>query len=209
MKVQYTNSWFDFNAENETAKALIADGCVIIGQHADSEGAPTACETANKEGKVVYSVGYNVSMLKAAPTAALTSASNVWEVYYEYLFTSILNGETVATDWSKGYKDGAVEITALGNSCAAGTADKVAETIAAIKAGTLKVFDCSKFTVTDATKGLDHSNITSWTYSYGMGGAEAVVKEGDVYYFNESALRSAPYFDIRIDGITETGAQQS
>ena len=207
MKVQYTNSWFDFNAENETAKALIADGCVIIGQHADSEGAPTAVEDANKKGTVVYSVGYNVSMLKAAPTAALTSASNNWAVYYEYLFTQALEGKEIAVDWAKGYEANAVEITALGTSCAAGTQAKVEETIAKIKNGQLKVFDCSTFTVTDPDHDLDHDNLTTYTWAYGMGTAECIAHEGDVYYFNESALRSAPYFDVRIDGISESGAQ--
>ncbi len=196
MSVQYTNSWFDFDAEKTVAQNLISQGCIIIGQHADSEGAPTACETAFNAGTTVYSVGYNVSMLTAAPHAALTSSSNVWAKYYEYLFTSMLNGTEVKTDWHAGYADDAVEITALGTSVAAGTQEAVATTIAAIKAGTLKVFDCSTFTV-------GGKNIDTYTGAFGMGGAECIKTEGTVKYFDESTLRSAPYFDIRIDGITE------
>ncbi len=196
MTVQYTNSWFDFDAEKTVANNLISQGCIIIGQHADSEGAPTACETALAAGTTVYSVGYNVSMLTAAPNAALTSASNVWEKYYTYLFTKMLAGETIDTDWNAGYEAGAVEITALGTSVAAGTEAKVAETIDAIKAGTLKVFNCNSFKV-------NGQNITSYTSAYGMGGAECIKTVGDVKFFDESTLRSAPYFDIRIDGITE------
>ena len=42
MKVTYTNSWFDIALEREAALSLIKDGCVLISQHADSEGAPKA-----------------------------------------------------------------------------------------------------------------------------------------------------------------------
>ena len=81
MSVQYTNSWFDPDGEQQAAANLISQGCVIISQHADSYGAPTACENAAKNGTLVYCVGYNVSMLEAAPHAALTSATNDWSVY--------------------------------------------------------------------------------------------------------------------------------
>ena len=196
MTVQYTNSWFDFDKEKAAAANLISQGCIIIGQHADSEGAPTACQEALTAGTTVYSVGYNVSMLTAAPTASLTSASNNWEVYYTYLFTKMLAGEAVATDWAKGYEEDAVGITALGTSCATGTQAKVTETVDAIKAGTLKVFDCSTFKVGGQT-------IDSYTNAWGMNGAECIATSGDVKYFKESVIRSAPYFDIRIDGISE------
>lgn len=192
MEVQYTNSWFDLVGEGEAANSLMADGCVIIGQHADSTGAPAAVQAAHSNGKNAYSVGYNVSMLSVAPDVALTSASNDWAVYYTYAFNAILNGEEIPTDWSEGYNEGAVCVTELGTSCAEGTADKVAEVEAAIKDGSLHVFDVNNFTVGGA-------HISSYTDAYGMDGAEAI-KDG---YFAESTLRSAPYFDIRIDGIKE------
>ena len=44
MEVKYTNSWASFDLEKECADALISDGCVLISQHADTTGAPTACE---------------------------------------------------------------------------------------------------------------------------------------------------------------------
>ena len=200
MSVKYTNSWFDFNKENETAKALIADGCVIIGQHADSEGAPTACETAFDEGTLVYSVGYNVGMLQAAPRASLTSSTNNWSVYYTNLFYNKLTDAAIETDWHAGYEAGAVGITELnGKAFKTDISEEIAAKVAAIKAGTLHVFDCASFTVNGA-------HLTTYTSAYGMGGAECIKKVGDVYYFDESVLRSAPYFDIRIDGITESGA---
>ena len=195
MEVQYTNSWFDITAEGTAAEALVADGCVIIGQHADSTGAPAALQALYEEGTVCYSVGYNVDMLSVAPDAALTSATNVWEVYYEYLLSSVISGKEVAQNWAAGYSVGAVAITKLGNSVAEGTADKVAEVEAALKDGSLHVFATDTFTVNGAN--LD-------TYLVDMDGdwvgdTEAIW-DG---YFHESELRSAPSFDIRIDGITE------
>ena len=103
MEVKYTGSWADQALEKETAEALIADGCVLISQHADTTGAAAGCE-ANE----VYDVGYNVSMLEAAPNYALTSASIKWGPYYTYAVNCILNGEAIDTDWCQGYADGAV-----------------------------------------------------------------------------------------------------
>ncbi len=192
MTVTYTNSWFDPPAEAEAANALVASGCVIISQHADSTGAPSACQALLESGTTIYCVGYNVDMLSVAPDAALTSAQNDWSVYYTYAFDCILKGEAIATDWCEGYNQGAVLISALGASCAEGTAEKVAEVEAGLKDGSLKIFDTANFTVGGET-------LTSYTDAYGMNGAETIV-DG---VFEESVIRSAPYFDLRIDGIIE------
>ena len=197
MDVQYTNSWFDMVAEGAAADALMARGCVIIGQHADSTGAPSAVEAAQKAGKVVYSVGYNVDMLSVAPNAALTSATNNWAVYYTYAIGAAMKGEKIATNWAEGYEKDAVAITELGVSCAPGTAAKVEEVIAAIKAGTLHVFAQDSFTVGGKT--VDEAFATDtdgdWTPD-----ADNAMFDG---YFHESYFQSAPAFGLRIDGITE------
>ncbi len=197
MDVQYTSSWYDWDKENQTAKVLMDRGCVIIGQHADSTGAPSACEDALKAGTVVYSVGYNIDMLPYAPTAALTSSGNIWEVYYEYAIKTVLNGGKVATNWAGGYAQGAVEITGLGASCAAGTKEAVEKAIADIKAGKLHVFDTSKFTVGGKKVTYAYASDTNadWTND-----ANNVVADG---YYHESYVQSAPSFSLRIDGITE------
>lgn len=206
MTVKYTNSWFHPEREAAAAEFLMAQGCVIIGQHADSTGAPEAIQKALKAGKSVYSVGYNVDMIPAAPDAALTSATNNWSVYYEYLFTQALEGKEVATDWAEGLDKDAVAITELNpKSVAAGTQEAVNAAIAALKDGSLKVFDCSKFTkngehITTYTAGFWDSASESWVVL-----DEAIKTEGGITYFDESVLHSAPYFDIRIDGITEIG----
>lgn len=204
MEVMYTNSWFDIDKEAAAAEALIANGCVIIGQHADSTGAPSATEKLNKSGVICYSVGYNVDMLEAAPTAALTSATNTWSVYYKHAFETVMKGEKLEADWAKGYSDGAVAITTLGDSCAAGTADKVKEVEDALKSGSLKVFDTDTFTVggqkvTSAPVDLSFMDWSTMTAIYQGETVEAIVDGA----FAESTFRSAPYFQLRIDGIVE------
>ncbi len=192
MEVVYTNNWADLTAEGEAANTLIADHCVIIGQHADTTGAPSAVEAALNGGTVVYSVGYNVDMLAVAPTAALTSSSNNWSKFYIYAMNQVLKGEKIATEWSEGYGNDAVNITPLGSSCAEGTAEKVAEVIAAIKSGELQVFDTDTFTV-------EGKKITEYNVDFN-GTTKNVIIDGA---FHESEFRSAPYFGLSIDGIFE------
>lgn len=197
MDVQYTNSWFDWDAEYTTAKALMDNGCIIIGQHADSTGAPTAVQEYLKAGKTVYSVGYNVDMLGVAPDAALTSAANNWEVYYEYALKSALYGQKITTNWTGGYAEGSVLVSELGASCAEGTAEKIAKVEADLMSGALHVFDTSKFTVGGKTISYAFASDTDGDWTNDSGNA---IADG---YFHESYVQSAPAFFLRIDGITE------
>ena len=197
MDVQYTNSWYDPNAEAAAAEALIARGCVIIGQHADSTGAPSAIQAAQDKGTTVYSVGYNIDMRAVAPTAALTSAQNCWVELYTPMIEMAMKGEALPKDYSVGYAHDGVQISELGESCAEGTAEAVEAAIAAIKDGTLHVFDTSTFT-------MNGEPVTSW-FALDTDGdwtpdSEEAISDG---YFHESEVISAPYFSIRIDGITE------
>ncbi len=204
MDVMYTSEWFNLNKESETAKALMSKGCVIIGQHADSTGAPSAVEAALAEGKVAYSVGYNVDMLKVAPNAALTSAQNNWSVLYKMVLKDVIEGKKVQHDYTAGYEADGVMISQLGDSCAEGTAEKVDEVIKAIKDGSLHVFDISKFTVDGKTMDsyeFDFSTMNAdYTAVQYQGEKINVISDG---YLHESEYRSAPCFDLRIDGITE------
>lgn len=183
MEVKYDNSWASFDLEKETAQALIADGCVLISQHADTTGAPTACEAAG-----VPIVGYNISMIEAAPTMALTSASIKWAPYYTYAVDSVINGYAFETDWCQGYAEGADCITELNEAAIAeGTAEKVKEVEEAIISGELKIFDTATWTVDGET-----------VESYIANDIEYIT-DG---YFHESTYGSAPAFNFIIDGIT-------
>lgn len=205
MEVMYTNSWFDIDKEGAAAEALIANGAVIIGQHADSTGAPAATQKLKDAGKICYSIGYNIDMLETAPTAALTSATNVWKVYYKEMMEAAMEGE-IPTNWAKGYSDGAVAITDLGPEVAEGTAEKVAEVEAALTDGSLHVFDTATFTVGGQTVTTAQVDLTYYDFSTGSavalyeGPTIEAISDG---YFHESEERSAPYFSLRIDGIVE------
>lgn len=192
MTVRYTNSWYDLTAEGETAKALINEGCVLISQHADSLGAPSACEEAG-----VPNVSYNGSTKATGPNTYLVSSRINWEPYFEYMINCVINGEEIDDDWTGTLETGSVELSELNEGVVAdGTAEKLAEVEAQLKAGTLHVFDTSKFTV-------DGKTLTSYMADVDdMGDYEKdteAIKDG---YFHESEYRSAPYFDIIIDGIT-------
>ena len=197
MDVQYTNSWFDITAENEAAVALIADGCAIISQHADSTGAPTACEEALNAGTTVYCVGYNIDMLSVAPNAALVSPTNEWHVYYTYAIGAIQKGEAFDINWAKGYEADAVALTKFGPNVAAGTEEAVNAAIESIKAGELQVFDTSTFTVGGAEVTSAFATDTDGDFTPD---ADEAVFDG---YYHESYFQSAPSFGLRIDGITE------
>ena len=197
MEVLYTSSWFDITAEKAAAEQMIGDGCVIIGQHADSTGAPSACEAALNAGTTVFSVGYNIDMLTAAPNAALTSPTNEWGVYYTYAIGQAMKGEEIETNWAEGFDQDAVALTPLGPNVAAGTQEKVDEVIAALKAGTLHPFAQDSFTVGGATVEEAFATDTDgdWTND-----ADNAMFDG---YYHESYFQSAPSFSLRIDGITE------
>ena len=201
---RYTNSWFDLAGEAEAANTLMARGCVIIGQHADSTGAPSAVQDAQEKGTVAYSVGYNIDMLSVAPTAALTSAQNNWSVLYQATLEKFMAGEEIPADYATGHANNAVMISTLGESCAEGTQEAVDAAWAAIDDGSLKVFDTSKFTVGGQPVTEYDVNFSIIDFESGdvvfEGPTENVISDGA---FQESVYRSAPYFDLRIDGITE------
>ena len=193
MEVRYTGSWYDETAEKTTAEALIAAGCKLISQHADSMGAPTACENAN-----IPNVAYNGSTGKN--TFVIASRID-WVPYFEYMLDCVMNGEDIADDWTGTLANGAVKITAVGKAAAAGTQEKLDEVAKKLNDGTIKVFDCSTFTVGGKT-------LTEYKADVDDAGdfvpeTNVIKTENGITFFDESAKRSAPYFDIRIDGITE------
>ena len=193
MEVIYTNSWFDIALEKEAANKLMDNGCVLVSQHADSEGAPKACEARN-----VPNVAYNISTIDMAPTTALISSKIDWTPYFRMIINAELKGEKIPADWCGSIASESVLLTELNEAVAAeGTAEAIAAAIEGFKNGTLKVFDTTKFTV--GGKALDEylaDVITDDAFTPDTN----VVENG---FFNESAKRSAPYFDIKyIDGIT-------
>lgn len=192
MDVTFTGSWYDETAERQAAFSLIQDGAELISQHADSMGAPSACEE-----KGVPNVSYNGSTIASCPETYIISSKINWAPYFTYIIEKYLAGEAIDADWCGGFAEGSVALTALNVDVAApGTQAAIDAAKAQLIAGTRHVFDCSKFTVDGAT-------ITS--YLADVDTDAAFTKDTEVVsngIFQESIKRSAPYFDMQIDGIT-------
>ncbi len=191
MEVQYTTSWFDIEKENTAAKALIANGCKLISQHADSSGAPSACEAAG-----VPNVAYNVDTSNIGPNTAIISSKISWEPYMTMMIKALLDGTSIPADYCATLEEGAVQLTELTKNAAAGTKEAIDAAKAKLIDGSLKVFDTSKFTV----EGKEVTTYLADVVDLGDFAAdtEAIV-DGR---FIESEKRSAPYFNLIIDGIT-------
>ena len=205
MEVQFTGSWYDEALEKEAANNLISKGCKLVSQHADSMGAPTACETAG-----VPNVSYNGSTISACPNTFIVSSRINWEPYFEYMIKCAQDGTAIDTDWTGTLKTNSVVLTDVNEKAAAkDTQAKIDEVKAQLDAGTLHVFDTKTFTVTvDGDKNKNakvdaDGHLTSYMADVDTDAAYTadteVVKDG---YFHESESRSAPYFDVQIDGIT-------
>lgn len=194
MKVRYTGSWYDQGKEQEAANALISnDKCVLISQHADSLGAPTACQKAK-----VPNVSYNGSTYSAGKTTWLVSSAINWAPYFQYIIEQTVKGEAIDTDWTGTIATNSVVLSGLNlGVIAEGTEEAVNAALEGFKNGTLHVFDTSKFTV-------DGKKLDSYLADIDgdFTGETNVIHDG---YFDESNakdFRSAPYFDLIIDGIT-------
>ena len=192
MEVTFTGSWYDETAEKEGANKLIGDGCVLISQHADSMGAPTACETAG-----VPNVSYNGSTLSACPNTFIVSSRIDWAPYYEYAITAAMNGDPIDADWTGNLSTGSVVLTEVNTTAAAeGTQEAIDAVKAELEAGTRQVFDVTTFTVGGQQLDSYQADVdTDPDYTPDT----EVIENGA---FQESKFRSAPYFDLRIDGIT-------
>ena len=191
MDVTFTGSWYDETLEKEGAEKLIQGGCKLISQHADSLGAPTACENAG-----VPNVSYNGSTVSACPNTYIISSRINWAPYYEMCIKAVMDGTEIPADWVGTLATNSVVLTDLNtNVAAAGTAEAIAAATEKLEKGEIHVFDCSTFTV----KG---EALTSYMADVNADSDNTpdteVVHDG---YFSESEFRSAPYFDLQIDGI--------
>ena len=194
MKVQFTGSWYDEKEEKTAAEALINAGCDLISQHADSMGAPTACENAG-----IPNVSYNGSTLASCPNTFIVSSRINWAPYFQYIVNQVAAGEAIATDWTGTIATGSVVLTDVNTTAAAaGTVDALAEAKAAFEKGEIKVFN----TAADNFMLVGGAKLES--YMADVDTDAAFAKDTEVVFdgfFHESEFRSAPYFDVQLDGI--------
>jgi len=192
MDVTFTGSWYDETAEKEAANKLIKGGCVLISQHADSMGAPTACETAG-----IPNVSYNGSTVDACPKTFIVSSRINWAPYFVYSIGATMEGQPFDTDWTGTIETDSVQLTDVNEAAAAkGTVEALEEVKAGLIDGSVHAYDVSAFTVDG--KELD-------TFAPGEATDPTFDPETKLVYdgyLHESEYRSAPYFDATIDGIT-------
>lgn len=192
MEVTFTGSWYDETLEKEAATKLISNGCVLISQHADSMGAPTACEKAG-----VPNVSYNGSTVSACPNTFIVSSKINWAPYFEYMIDCVATGKEIDKDWTGTLATDSVQLTDINEKAAAkGTKEAIEAAKADLESGKVQVFDTSKFTVKGETLTTYMADVD--TDPEFKGDTEAIADGA----FKESAHRSAPYFDVDIDGIT-------
>ncbi|MCQ2448067.1 MAG: BMP family ABC transporter substrate-binding protein [Oscillibacter sp.] len=191
MDVTFTGSWYDETAEKEGANKLISNGCKLISQHADSMGAPTACETAG-----VPDVSYNGSTISACPNTFIVSSRINWAPYFQFIMECVAEGKEIPADWTGTIETGSVVLTDVNEAVAAeGTVAKMDEVKAGLQNGSIKVFDATTFTVGGEALSSYMADVdTDAAYTPDT---EAIVDGA----FHESEMRSAPYFDLQIDGI--------
>ena len=193
MKVRYTGSWYDEQLEKEAAEKLIDDDkCKIISQHADSQGAPNVCESKGVPN--VYYNGENTQLTKSY----LISQKINYKPFFKIFVEKTQKGTKMEYDYTGSLNDDSVIVYKASSIAASGTQAAVDKAIEDLKSNKTKVFDTSKFTV-NGTK------LTS--YKADVDTDENFEKDTEAIsdgYFHESELRSAPYFDIIIDGIDST-----
>ena len=195
MKVIYTGTWYDEALEKEAANSLIQNGCKLISQHADSMGAPSACEDAG-----VPNVTYNGSTMQACPNTYIISSRINWAPYFNYIINCVKNNERIDIDWTGTLFNGAVQLTEVNETVAApGTAEAIEMAKIQMIDGALQVFNTINWTVNGETLDSYMADVDSDSaYT-----PDTNVIENGVFY--ESLYRSAPYFDILIDGIEILG----
>ena len=192
MDVQFAESWYDYDLEKNAANALIDRDCVLISQYAESMGAPTACAARG-----VPNITYNGSTKDSCPDTYIISSKIDWTPYFIYICKAVMEGTEIATDWTGTIKTGSVLLVDLNEDvAAAGTAATLEAVKAQLVAGTLHVFDTDTFTVGGVKLNSYKADVDTDT---NFVPDTEVIFDG---YFHESEKRSAPYFDIQIDGIT-------
>ncbi|MBO5858720.1 MAG: BMP family ABC transporter substrate-binding protein [Clostridia bacterium] len=196
MDVQFTGSWYDEAAEKEAATALINAGCKLISQHADSMGAPTACENAG-----IPNVSYNGSTQAACPNTFIVSSRIDWTPYFKHIIDCVKNGKDIEDDWTGTLETGSVVLTDVNTAVAAeGTVEAIADARAKLISGEIHVFDTAKENF--ITQG--GAPLVSALADVDTDASGEIIKDTEAIsdgYFHESEYRSAPYFDIQIDGI--------
>jgi len=223
MEVEFTSSWYDPTLEREKANSLISKGCVVISQHADSMGAPDACQT-----KGVLNVCYNVSTESTCGDTYVGHSAIDWAPYFKAVTNAMFTGKVIENEvnrnWTGTLASGSVKCEFTTNNKILNSDDiyklnNLVHELKGMSDSRLKIWNVNDFTVTttggkNAGATVDPSgHLTNYIADVEdngdyVGETEVVLtKENDertsyVTFVSESSFRSAPYFALDIDGIT-------
>ena len=149
MRVRYTRAWSSYSREKASARALIDEGCVVIGQHTDTIGPAMACEEAKGDRPLIH-VSYNQSMVDIAPSTSLIGTRVNWVPYVVGAVEALLEGREIeksvpgsafGNDMCAGFDHGWVELTELNRQLAPyGVEEKLIKAIDGLRKGSLEVF---------------------------------------------------------------------
>lgn len=199
MDVQYSGKEESAVLEENSARALIANGAKIIAQESLLNGAAKVCEEYN-----IYYIGNTLTDSSIAPDFSLTSTSCNWSSYFEYAVKCVAKKEMIDKTWCKGVGDDAVCITdinekALDKDSYENAKTKTEDIIKSLSDGLLHVFDTSTWTVDGKKIESTVSDELSGEYM----GVEYISDKG---YFMEGEINSSPAFAFKIDGIAVLNA---
>jgi basic membrane protein A len=134
-KVIWVNSWYDPAKERQAAETLVAQGVDVMNQNTDS---PATLQVAQEKG--VYAFGWDSDMVKFAPKAHLTAATNYWGGYYTDTAKAVLAGTWKPTEIHGGLKEGMIRMSPLNAVVTAEAAKAFEAKKAALTAGTFTPF---------------------------------------------------------------------
>jgi len=173
VSVVYINSWYDPAMEKQAAEALLAQGCDVITQHADTPGPQLAAADAG-----AFAIGYNLdnSGLEGLEDAFLTAP--VWhhENYLIPAVRAILDGTWAPESYYGTMAEGYISLAPLTKNVTAEARAKVEEIQAKIEGGTFPIFtgpiyDNAGTEVVAAGVSLDRAGI--WEIEYHVKGVTA------------------------------------
>lgn len=135
MNVVYINSWGDAALEQTAAESLLAQGCDVITQHADTSAAQVAAEKVG-----AFAVGYNMDNSKVAPGSFLTSPIWHHEAYLVPTIQKMIDGTYVPESYYGTMADGYIGLAPLTDLVPAEAKAEVARVQAEIEAGDFVIF---------------------------------------------------------------------
>lgn len=198
LEVLYAGSYEDDEAFVKAAHELIEDNCLIISDSCPDGAVCKSISEINASGREIYYAGFNDLSLISEKGCLLMCENDLYDDYM-YVLSTFAKKDKIEGDRVSGLDKDAIVFSKEGESCAPGTLDAVNEMAEKIVSGEENVFQTMNFSLNGKQLG---------EYRIDLDGDGDIISDEDhsaVYngVFHEQSLKSFPYFDILIDGVTE------